>query len=265
MNRIDTLFAAKKAGEKVMNLFITAGYPEKNSTPELILGMEKNGADMIELGMPFSDPLADGPTIQRSSNQAIANGVGINDIFTMVEEVRKHSQIPIILMGYINPVLQYGIEDFCKKAAAVGVDGLIIPDLILEEAELLEEPARAAGLHLIHLVAPNSSDERMQAVDTRSKGFVYCVSVTGVTGARSADEVQNSVDRFIDRVVTHVTENPKLIGFGIRSHQDAMRIAEKAQGFIVGSALINHIEDHYPSDGWQTSLFDFVHHLKFGS
>jgi tryptophan synthase alpha chain len=263
-NRIDKLFHQVEKGKKVMNLFITAGYPDLTSTVDLIVGFEKNGADMIELGMPFSDPLADGPTIQRSSLKAIENGVSISAIFEMVAQVREKSQIPIVLMGYVNPVLQYGVEAFCKKAAEVGVDGLIIPDLILEEAELIEGAAVANNLDFIHLVAPNSSDERMKAIDARSNGFVYCVSVTGVTGARTAEEVSSSVDKFIDRVNLHVTKNPKLIGFGIKSYSDAKKVTQKADGFIVGSALIDAIDQHYPNGNWQDEVFHFVHKLKHG-
>lgn len=265
MNRINKLFEGHSTDQKVMNLFITAGYPELESSAEIILGLHENGADMIELGMPFSDPLADGPTIQRSSNQAIANGTTIERIFDIVREVRLKSEVPIILMGYVNPLIQYGVQAFCEKAAEAGVDGLIIPDLVLEEVALIEQDAEKNGLHIIHLVAPNSSDERMKLVDQKSKGFVYCVSVTGVTGARSTEEVQASVARFIDRVNLHVTKNPKLIGFGIKSFEDAQKITEKADGFIVGSALIDVIENHYPNGDWKQHLYQFVHTLKYGS
>lgn len=248
-----------------MNLFITAGFPTIEDSADILIGMHENGADMIELGMPFSDPLADGPTIQRSSNKAIENGTSISTIFEIVRTVRKKSEVPIILMGYVNPVIQYGVSEFCEQAAAAGVDGLIIPDLILEEVALIEEDAKKHGLHIIHLVAPNSSDERMRLVDQRSDGFVYCVSVTGVTGARSAEEVQNSVGRFIDRVNQNVTKNPKLIGFGIKSHEDAVKVTEKSDGFIVGSALIDLIENHYPQEDWKKHLYQFVYKLKHGS
>jgi len=182
----------------------------------------------------------------------------------MVAKLREQSQIPIVLMGYVNPVIQYGVDAFCAKAAEVGVDGLIIPDLILEEAALIEDAAIANDLDFIHLVAPNSSDERMKAIDQRSNGFVYCVSVTGVTGARTAEEVSSSVDKFIDRVNLHVTKNPKLIGFGIKSYEDARKVTKKADGFIVGSALIDTIDKYYPLENWQNEVFDFVHKLKNG-
>lgn len=264
MNRITRTFKEKSA-EKLMNLFITAGYPDLESTAELIIGFEKQGADMIELGMPFSDPLADGPTIQYSSDVAISNGITIDKIFGMVKEVRKKSEIPIILMGYMNPVLRYGIKSFCDRAKEAGVDGLILPDIPVEESGLIEEFALEADLPLIYLVAPNTSDERMKLADEKSGGFVYCVSVTGVTGAREGEEVSKSVSRFIKRVRTNVTSNPVMIGFGIKSHQDAVNIASEADGFIVGSALIDTIRKYYPEENWKQNVYSFVHSLKYGT
>jgi tryptophan synthase alpha chain len=265
MNRIQHVFSNKKDDEKLMSLFITAGYPDLDSTVDLILGFEKNGADIIELGMPFSDPLADGPTIQYSSDVAIKNGITMDKIFAMVEEVRKRSQIPIILMGYMNPVLRYGVDKFAQKAAEAGVDGLIIPDIPLEEDGIIKEHAEKNNLNIIHLVAPNTSDERMQLADDNSQGFVYCVSVTGVTGAREGDEISKSVSQFIQRVRTNINKNPVMVGFGIKTHQDAKSITTNADGFIVGSALIDTIKKQYPEDDWQSDLFSFVHSLKFGN
>jgi tryptophan synthase alpha chain len=264
-NRIKSLFENHSGDAKIMSLFITAGYPDLDSTADLILGMEANGADCIELGMPFSDPLADGPTIQYSSNRAIDNGITMSRIFEMVKQVRKESEIPIILMGYLNPVLRFGIDKFCRQAESAGVDGFIIPDLPPEESGLLQDHLENSSLSLIYLVAPNTSDERMRFIDSRSEGFVYCVSVTGVTGARDGDEVSRSVNRFIERVQANIVKNPTMIGFGIKSHADALTIAEYADGFIVGSALINTIREHYPKDGWKEKLFAFVKHLKYGS
>jgi tryptophan synthase alpha chain len=262
-SRIEALFNRKK-NEKIMSLFLTAGYPDLDSTVDLVLGFEKNGADLIELGMPFSDPLADGPTIQYASNTAIENGITMNGIFDMVKEVRKSSEIPLVLMGYINPVMRYGIDEFCRTAVECGVDGLIIPDAPIEESTELEKSARANNLDLIYLVAPNSSDERMRKLDEHSSGFVYCVSVTGVTGARQGDEVAKSVERFIDRVNKNVTKNPKLVGFGIKNHDDARVISQKTDGFIVGSALIDTIRTFYPNNGWKENVFSFVKELQFG-
>ena len=247
-----------------MSLFITAGYPDLESTVDLVLGFEKNGADLIELGMPFSDPLADGPTIQYSSDVSIEKGISIDKIMDMVVEIRKKSEIPIILMGYMNPVLRYGVAKFCERAKAVGVDGFILPDIPVEESGLIEKEAAKVDIPIIYLVAPNTSDDRMQLADQKSEGFVYCVSVTGVTGARSGEEVSKSVNTFIERVGQQVTKNPKMVGFGIKSYEDAQQIAEKADGFIVGSALINTIKDVYPQQNWKEHVFEFVHSLKFG-
>jgi tryptophan synthase alpha chain len=265
MNRITKKFQEKGSDQKLMSLFITAGYPELEATVDLILGFEKNGADIIELGMPFSDPLADGPTIQYSSDVAISNGISIDKIMNMVAEIRKHSEIPIILMGYMNPVLRYGVSKFCERAKEVGVDGFILPDIPVEEGGLIEQEAADNNIPIIYLVAPNTSDERMKLADEKSEGFVYCVSVTGVTGARDGGEVSASVAKFITLVKTKVTKNPVMIGFGIKSHQDAVQISEKADGFIVGSALINAIKSVYPNQHWKEEVFKFVHSLKFGA
>lgn len=263
-HRIKRLFEEREGDSKVMSLFLTAGYPDLDSTVDLVLGFEQNGAELIELGMPFSDPLADGPTIQYSSNVAIEQGITMAKIFDMVRAIRKQSDIPIILMGYINPVMRYGPRAFCKEAAEAGVDGLIIPDIPLEESGILSEYAERSNLPIIYLVAPNTSDERMRKIDAHSEGFVYCVSVTGVTGAREGDEVAQSVQRFIDRVKNNITRNPKMVGFGIKSHEDAQRIATDMDGFIVGSALIDTIRSHYPEEGWIDEVFAFVHSLKYG-
>ncbi len=265
MNRIIEKFQKKAPEEKLMSLFITAGYPDINSSVELILGFEKNGADIIELGMPFSDPLADGPTIQYSSDVAIENGINIDTIFDIVKETRKTSQIPIILMGYMNPVLHYGVAKFCKNARNAGVDGLILPDIPVDEGGIIEREAEANSLPIIYLVAPNTTDVRMKLADSKSEGFVYCVSVTGVTGARDGDEVSDSVTRFIDRVRQNVINNPVMVGFGIKSYEDAQRIASNADGFIVGSALIDSIRNSYPEKDWKDQVFSFVHSLKFGN
>lgn len=263
-NRISDLFENHDASSKIMSLFLTAGYPDIETTVDLIVGFARNGADMVELGMPFSDPLADGPTIQYSSNVAIENGITMEKIFDIVREVRNHSEIPIILMGYINPVLRYGVTRFCRNAVDCGVDGVIIPDIPMEEAGIIKKEANEQNLPIIYLVAPNSTDERMQQIDAESQGFVYCVSVTGVTGARKGDEIAESVQRYIERVRKNVTQNPTLVGFGIKSYKDAQRIAADLDGFIVGSALIETIREYYPEEGWMDEAFAFVKSLKYG-
>ncbi len=265
MSRISNVFKNKAEDEKVMTLFLTAGYPEQEATVDLILGFEKNGADIIELGMPFSDPLADGPTIQYSSNVAIENGTTLSSIFEMVKEVRKSSQIPLVLMGYINPILKYGMEAFFSDAAEAGVDGFILPDVPVEEADQVDAMCKKYDLDLIYLVAPNTTEERMKLIDEKSRGFIYCVSVTGVTGARDGDEVAKSVEKFIDRVNSNIHKNPVLVGFGIKNYEDATRISEKMDGFVVGSALITNIRENYPNAGWKENVVSFVKTLKYGN
>lgn len=262
-SRINDVFL-KKGDEKVMSLFITAGYPELNSTPDLIFELEKSGADIIELGMPFSDPLADGPTIQYSSEESIRNGTTLDHIFDHVRQVRKQTQIPIILMGYINPILHYGLDDFFNKAAKSGVDGFILPDVPVEESAIVEERCRQLNMALIYLVAPNTSDDRMRMIDEKSEGFVYCVSVTGVTGVRDGGKVAASVSGFIDRVKKNVTRNPVLVGFGIKSHDDAVLISRDLDGFVVGSALIEKIRSNHPNSDWLQQVGRFVAEIKNG-
>ncbi|HLR25193.1 MAG TPA: tryptophan synthase subunit alpha [Fodinibius sp.] len=263
-NRLTRLFKSRNDSAKLMSLFLTAGYPDLDATVDLVLGLEEHGADFIELGVPFSDPLADGPTIQYSSNVALEQGTTISKIFDMVKKIRASSELPILLMGYMNPILKYGIESFCKDAAEAGIDGLIIPDIPIEESGILKHHVQQNGLAQVYLVAPNTSDERMQKIDEQSQGFVYCVSVTGVTGARDGDEVARSVQRFISRVKKNITRNPKMVGFGIKSHEDARRTAADMDGFIVGSALINTIRQHYPNKDWMKQTFDFAESLKYG-
>lgn len=263
-NRLKEAFENVSPDKKIMNLFITAGYPAIDDTAELILNYEKNGADIIELGMPFSDPLADGPTIQYSSEVAINNGLTMDNIFEIVKKVRASSEIPIVLMGYLNPLLNYGLNEFFEKAEITGVDGLILPDVPVEESDMLNDLAIKHHVPMIYLVAPNSTDERMQLVDEKSNGFVYCVSVTGITGARKGEEVQDSVNRFIERVNKNIKKNPVLVGFGISSYEDAMKISAKTDGFVVGSALINNIRSLYPAENWKHEHFKFVRSLKYG-
>ncbi len=262
--RISRVFRSRSDGDKIMSLFLTAGFPEPAATVELVRKLESSGADILELGMPFSDPLADGPTIQYASKVALDQGVNLDAIFGMVREIRRESEIPIVLMGYINPVLRYGLEAFFLKASESGVDGIIIPDVPPGEMPELDGLCQQHNIDPIYLVAPNTSDERMREVDQASSGFVYCVSVAGVTGARSGDEVSRSVAKFIDRVRKNVTRNPVLVGFGIRSHADALAVSARADGFIVGSALIDYIRSVYPEPDWMQRTGIFVRELKYG-
>lgn len=259
------LFERKKENERILSLFLTAGYPDPGWSAELIVGLAEHGADLIEIGMPFSDPLADGPTIQYSSQVALEQGITMEKTLQIVQDVRAQTDIPLILMGYTNPLISYGVERFCEDAVKAGADGLIISDLPPEESGLLRSSTRMAGLSMIFLVAPNTPDERMRRIDEISDGFIYCVSVTGVTGARDGDEIADSVDRFIERVNRNITRNPTLIGFGIRSRDDAIRISKNVDGFIVGSSLIDLIRESYPNSGWDKKVYSFVKQLKIGN
>lgn len=224
-----------------MGLFVTDGFPNPNATVPILRALDRGGVDFIELGMPFSDPLAEGRPIQRSSARALSHGVTLADTLDRAETFRSESETPLLLMGYVNPVLAYGPKAFCRDAAAAGVDGLILPDLPPEESDDLLEAAAERNLDVVFLVAPNTSDDRIVQVDRRSTGFVYAVSVTGLTGSDVAE--RPTVDEYLRRARTLVQQNPLLVGFGIKSHEDAMELSAHTDGFIVGSALINRLAD----------------------
>ncbi|MBN2840722.1 MAG: tryptophan synthase subunit alpha [Coriobacteriia bacterium] len=241
MSRIRTAIrTANDRGEKAMGLFLTNGFPDPASTLPILRAVDRGGADFIELGMPFSDPLAEGAPIQRSSERALRHGVRMADAFRTAEGFRAESGTPLLLMGYINPVLRYGVSNFCRDARSSGVDGLILPDLPPEESALLEDAAREHELDLVFLVAPNTTDTRIALVDERTTAFVYAVSVTGLTGSQIA--AQDTVARYLQRAKGVVQNNPLLVGFGIKTHEDAMRLSVHTDGFIVGSALIREVE-----------------------
>jgi tryptophan synthase alpha chain len=204
------------------------------------------GAAMVEIGIPFSDPLADGPTIQESSGIALKNGVTIDGIFRSVKEIRASTEIPVILMGYINPILKYGTERFLAAARDSGVDGLIVPDMPPEESEDLRTSSSQNGISNIFLIAPTSSDDRIRTLDGLSTDFTYCVSVTGVTGARSS--FGEHFDEFLQRV-KHNTSKPFVVGFGIKRKEQVRRIAHTADGAVVGSALLNAMKNADTASG----------------
>lgn len=241
MNRLDTLFQTLRArNEKAMGLFVTCGFPEPSATLPVLDALVAGGADFIELGMPFSDPLAEGLTIQHSSERALEAGVTLRHVLDTVRAFRSRHDTPLLLMGYLNPVFRFGVEAFCREASGAGADGLILPDLPLEERSLIEGPATAAGLALVHLIAPNTPLSRVEAIDARATGFVYAVSVTGLTGGGLSD--REAVTAYLERVRPYVRRNPLLVGFGIRNRDDALRLTTHTDGFIVGSALIRQVE-----------------------
>ncbi len=268
MPRLDDTFEALRAREeKAMGLFLTDGFPTPDATVPLLHALDRGGVDFIELGMPFSDPLAEGRPIQKASARALDHGVTMEDTFRRAEAFRADSDTPLLLMGYVNPVLKYGVDDFCRDAAAAGVDGLILPDLPPEESDALTEAAAEHALDLVFLIAPNSSDDRIRAVDERATAFVYAVSVTGLTG--SDLDAAPTVDEYLQRARGLVQQNPLLVGFGIKTHEDAMELSRRTDGFIVGSALINRIEELWdeeqpPMDERLDAVAAFARRLKHG-
>ncbi len=268
MSRLDETFDALGPDEKAMGLFLTDGFPNPDATVPLLHAIDRGGADFIELGMPFSDPLAEGRPIQRASARALSHGITLPDTLRTVEAFREDSDTPLLLMGYVNPVFKYGVDAFCRDAAEAGVDGLILPDLPPQESDALCDAAAAHGLELVFLIAPNTSDERIRVVDERATGFVYAVSVTGLTGSDLAETP--SVDEYLMHARDFVTQNPLLVGFGIKTHDDAMELSRHTDGFIVGSALINRVEALWEDPERSTTdrldtVEGFARHLKSGT
>ncbi|MCS4198010.1 tryptophan synthase subunit alpha [Salinibacter ruber] len=268
MSRLDETFDALGPDEKAMGLFLTDGFPNPDTTVPLLHAIDRGGADFIELGMPFSDPLAEGRPIQRASARALSHGVTLPDTLRTVEAFREDSDTPLLLMGYVNPVFKYGVDAFCRDAAEAGVDGLILPDLPPQESDALCDAAAAHGLELVFLIAPNTSDERIRVVDERATGFVYAVSVTGLTGSDLAETP--SVDEYLMHARDFVAQNPLLVGFGIKTHDDAMELSRHTDGFIVGSALINRVEVLWEDPERSTTdrldtVEGFARHLKSGT
>lgn len=235
MNRIQSLF--QKPGEKLIP-FLTAGYPELDSTVELVLGAVSAGADMIEIGIPFSDPQADGPVIQASSQQALNNGITLKTIFQQVEQIRNQTKIPIALMGYYNPILKWGPEAFLDRCVSAGVDGLILPDLPLDEAKPFCKMAQSKGVSPILLVAPNTPNERIKHISEIAGDLIYAVSILGITGNNLASK--DTLSDYLSRVREHsVTQF--VVGFGISTRDDVKWFNEHADGAVVGSAIIKNL------------------------
>lgn len=236
MRIADTFQGLRAKRRKALSLFVTAGYPALADTVPLVLGLEKAGADLIELGIPFSDPIADGPTIQHSSEVALKNGVTLHRTLGLARQIRAESAIPLVLMGYANPIWSYGLDRFLSEAAAIGIDGVIIADLPMEESGPYVSSARKLGLATIFLAAPTTPAARLAELDRVSTGFLYCISITGVTGERTSPSLRP--EEFLAEARASVKHNPLLVGFGISTPDDARRIALLSDGIIVGSALI---------------------------
>jgi tryptophan synthase alpha chain len=246
VNRIDATFAALRAkGSFAIQPYLTSGFPTPTLWRELVLGLAES-ASMFEIGMPFSDPLADGVTVQRAYQRALENGITPRACLDLIADVRGQIETPMLLMGYVNPMLRYGLERFVADAKEAGADGLIIPDVPVEESDEIQDLADEAGLRLIHFLAPTSDEKRIARVAERAKGFIYCVSLTGVTGARS--ELSSVLPDFLARVRAQ-TDVPLVVGFGISRPEHVQRIAQMADGAIVGGALIDVIERGEKEDG----------------
>ncbi|EGD52454.1 tryptophan synthase, alpha subunit [Thermoanaerobacter ethanolicus JW 200] len=259
MNRIDKKFEALKGeGRKALITFITAGDPDIETTYDIVLALEEAGADIIELGIPYSDPLADGPTIQASSQRALNKGVKIPDIMKIVEKIRLKSDIPLVYLVYYNSIFKYGIQKFLKESKDVGIDGLIIPDLPIEERKDISEEADKYDIYLIPLVAPTSK-ERIKLITENGKGFVYCVSITGVTGAR--EDIETDIEEYM-KTVSQYTNMPKAIGFGISTPEMAKKLKDFSDGIIVGSALVERIAKGYNKSEMLQEVKSFVSSLK---
>lgn len=237
MNRIHKTLLGNK---KILSIYFTAGYPNLEDTTTIIQNLEKNGVDMIEIGLPFSDPLADGPTIQASSTQALHNGMTTEVLFNQLKDIRKTVSIPLVIMGYFNPILQYGVEAFCKQCQAIGIDGLIIPDLPVEVYhDNYKETFENYGLINVFLITPQTSDERIRYIDAVSNGFIYMVSSASTTGAQSG--FGDAQMQYFKRIADMKLNNPQIVGFGISNHTTFTQATTHAKGAIIGSAFIKHL------------------------
>ncbi|CAG2531859.1 alpha chain [Maribacter dokdonensis] len=229
-----------KEDKKLLSIYFTAGYPSLNNTVKIIEDLENNGVDMIEIGLPFSDPLADGPTIQESSTAALKNGMTTEILFSQLKDIRKTVSIPLIIMGYFNPMLQYGVEAFCKKCQEIGIDGLILPDLPLDVyQEEYEEIFKKHGLLNVFLITPQTSDDRIHQIDNASNGFIYMVSSASVTGSKSGFGQEQ--ESYFERIAKMNLKNPQIVGFGIKDEETFKQATKTAKGAIIGSAFIKHL------------------------
>ncbi len=245
MNRIIELFNKKK--ENILNVYFTAGFPQLNDTQQIIESLQASGADIIEIGIPFSDPVADGPTIQLSNEKALKNGMTLKLLFSQLKNIREKVNIPIILMGYINPVIQFGIEEFCINCKNIGIDGVILPDLPIQEyINEYKSIFERYGIINNFLITPQTSESRINKIDEVSNGFIYMVSSSSITGSK-ADTTNDQIIYF-KRILSMNLKSPRLIGFGISNRQTFQTACKYANGAIIGSAFISAIENDQPFD-----------------
>lgn len=262
-SRISQLFArCRDTNEPALIAYITAGDPSLDRTISLVEAMERGGADLIELGVPFSDPVADGPVIMRATERALANGASVAGVLQVARKIREHSQIPILLFSYLNPLLRYGFEKLAADAVAAGVDGILMTDVSVEEAGKFVPAVRAAGLDTVFLAAPTSTPERLKRIAEYSSGFIYLVSRTGVTGVQ--DQVAGSAAELVANM-RKVTDLPLAVGFGIAKAADAGAVAQIADGVVVGSAFVKIIENAAGSPQLEERLEAFTRELKEGA
>ena len=259
MTRIDQAFARRADSKrKVFIPYITAGDPTLETTRELVFALEAAGADLIELGVPFSDPIADGPVIQRGTERALANRVGLRNVLKLSEEIRKRSQIPLLLFSYYNPLFNYGLERLAKDCAGVGIDAVLATDLTVEESADFVRIMRQSGLNTVFLVAPTSSPERMKKIAQTSNGFLYAVSRTGVTGERQ--ELDTELNSFL-QTLRQYTSIPIAVGFGISRPEHVRAVWQQADGAVVGSAIVREIETHLGKPDLVASVAKFANWL----
>lgn len=253
MNRIEQKLQEDK---KILSIYFSAGYPNLKDTIQIIQDLEKNGIDMIEIGLPFSDPLADGPIIQASSTTALHNGITSQILFDQLVDIRKTVSIPLVIMGYFNPILQYGVEAFCKKCAEIGIDGLIIPDLPVDVyADEYKATFEKYGLINIFLITPQTSEERIRFIDSVSSGFIYMVSSASVTGSSAG--FGSTQEDYFKRIADMKLKNPQVIGFGINNAATFNQATQYAKGAIIGSAFITHLKENGSS-----KIADFVKAIR---
>lgn len=260
-SRLDATFAALRARhERALVAYFTAGDPSLALTRKLVVEAARRGADVIELGIPFSDPLADGPVIQRATQRALAAGVTLPRVFELVREMRGEVSAPLVFLTYYNPILAFGLKAFCRTSVEAGIDGVIVADLPPEESGPLRAEAMAAGLDLVHLVAPTSTPERMRKIARASEGFVYMVSLTGVTGDRTALATEELAPQL--RALRAITTKPVCVGFGIGTPEQAALVGQLADGVVVGSAIVRLVERHASSAELLPRVGDFIAGLK---
>jgi tryptophan synthase alpha chain len=255
MNRINQLFQEKK--NNILSIYYTAGYPDLSDTLRIAEDLQRSGADMLEIGFPYSDPVADGPVIQASSKQALDNGMNLALLFEQLKDLRKTVKIPVLLMGYVNPLLQFGVENFCKACAEVGVDGCIVPDLPMVEYEAFySEVFKKYGVSNVFLVTPQTSAERIQKIDQLTNGFIYLVSSSATTGKNL--QLSQSTEDYFARIADLKLKNPVVIGFGINSKATFNKACQYANGAIVGSAFVKSITEDKQAGGIQAFMEEFT-------